>query len=165
MTTRRNKNYRPKRLINKYTRNLDRNDPERLLLHIHLGIAGSRPSQADDELYIPYSGTQFRGRKHWRYIVKQARQWINANFVVQLTADDTQTLRETGTLSQQQITMYVRNLQTKLATAQDQLFQITDVDLSGQWTPSTIARRNRAYFVVTYLADDSIQLIQLSPSD
>ena len=62
MTTRRNKNYRPKRLINKYTRNLDRNDPElnKLLSNIHLGIAGSRPSQADDELYIPYSGTQFR---------------------------------------------------------------------------------------------------------
>ena len=165
MTTRRNKNYRPKRLINKYTRNLDRNDPElnKLLSNIHLGIAGSRPSRADDELYIPYSGTQFRGRKHWRYIVKQARQWINANFVVQLTADDTQTLRETGTLSQQQITMYVRNLQTKLAT--ERVFRITDVDLSGQWTPSSVARRNRAYFVVTYLADESIQLIQLSPSD
>lgn len=46
MTTRRNKNYRPKRLISKYTRNLDRNDPElkRLLSNIHLGIAGSRPS-------------------------------------------------------------------------------------------------------------------------
>ena len=165
MTTRRNKNYRLKRLINKYTRNLDRNDPElkRLLSNIHRGIAGSSPSQADDELYIPYSGIQFRGRKHWRYVVKQVRRWINANFVVQLTAADTQALRETGTLSQQQITMYVRNLQTKLAA--ERVFRITDVDLSGQWTPSQIARRNRAYFVVTYLADESIQLIQLLPSD
>lgn len=165
MTTRRNRNYRPKRLIKQYTRNSDRDDPElnKLLSNIHLGIAGSRPSQADDELYIPYSGTQFRGRKHWRYVVKQARQWINANFVVQLTAADTQTLRETGTLSQQLITTYVRNLQTKLAT--ERVFRITDVDLSGQWTPSKVVHHNRAYFVVTYLADESIQLIQLSPSE
>ena len=165
MTTRRNRNYRLKRLINEYTRNSDRDDHElnRLLSNIHLGIAGSRPSQADDELYIPYSGTRFRGRKHWRYIVKQARQWINANFVVQLTAADTQTLQETGTLSQRRITMYVRNLQTKLAT--ERVFRITDVDLSGQWAPSQVTRHNQAYFVVTYLADESIQLIQLSPSD
>ena len=59
--------------------------------------------------------------------------------------------------------MYVRNLQTKLAA--ERVFRITDVDLSGQWTPSQIARHNRAYFVVTYLADESIQMIQLSPSD
>lgn len=161
MSTRRNQNYRVQRMFNKVSRK-DRDDAELndILSYIHMGIAGCCPSMKDNLEYLPYHGSQYRGRRQWRYRVTRSREKLNARFSVRLNVEDSKKLLETGKLGIIAVTRYIRQLQTDLAN--EKVFRITDVDLSGHWTPVSLIRHRQAYLAVTHLADGSTQLIQLS---
>ena len=125
-----------------------------------MGIAGCCPSMKDNLEYLPYHGSQYRGRRQWRYRVTCSRAKLHARFSVRLNQEDSKKLLETGKLGIVAVTRYIRQLQTDLAN--EKVFRITDVDLSGHWTPVSLIRHRQAYLAVTYLADGSTQLIQLS---
>lgn len=161
MSTRRNQNYRVQRMFNKVSRK-DRDDVELndILSYIHMGIAGCCPSMKDNLEYLPYRGSEYHGQRKWRYKVKQSRAKLHARFSVRLNQEDSKKLLETGKLGIVAVTRYIRQLQTDLAN--EKVFRITDVDLSGHWTPVSLIRHRQAYLAVTHLADGSTQLIQLS---
>lgn len=161
MSTRRNQNYRAQRMFNKVSRK-DRDDVELndILSYIHMGIAGCCPSMKDNLEYLPYRGSEYHGQRKWRYKVKQSRAKLHARFSVRLNQEDSKKLLETGKLGIVAVTRYIRQLQTDLAN--EKVFRITDVDLSGHWTPVSLIRHRQAYLAVTHLADGSTQLIQLS---
>ena len=161
MSTRRNQNYRVQRMFNKVSRK-DRDDAELndILSYIHMGIAGCCPSMKDNLEYLPYRGSEYHGQRKWRYKVKQSRAKLHARFSVRLNQEDSKKLLETGKLGIVAVTRYIRQLQTDLAN--EKVFRITDVDLSGHWTPVSLIRHRQAYLAVTHLADGSTQLIQLS---
>lgn len=161
MSTRRNQNYRVQRMFNKVSRK-DRDDVELndILSYIHMGIAGCCPSMKDNLEYLPYRGSEYHGQRKWRYKVKQSRAKLHARFSVRLNQEDSKKLLETGKLGIVAVTRYIHQLQTDLAN--EKVFRITDVDLSGHWTPVSLIRHRQAYLAVTHLADGSTQLIQLS---